>query len=150
MEARLQDVQHISHDVLASIRCKLQKMFRQCAGRSRSELSAPCAEHRARTGGKAGDADFEDSSETVHIELIRLNDVTCRAIDQALDRIEAGTYGICQECEETIQLKRLKAAPEATLCLDCKNNEEEASPAQHLTRATGNLPMTSLRASGRV
>ena len=46
-------------------------------------------------------------------------------IDQALGRIDEGTYGQCVLCEEDIGLKRLKARPVATLCIDCKSQQEK-------------------------
>jgi DnaK suppressor protein len=45
-------------------------------------------------------------------------------IDEALKRIEDGTYGICEQCEEPIGIERLKARPVTTLCIDCKNQQE--------------------------
>jgi DnaK suppressor protein len=45
-------------------------------------------------------------------------------IDEALDRIEKGGYGICEECEEPIGVERLKARPVTTLCIDCKSAQE--------------------------
>jgi DnaK suppressor protein len=47
-----------------------------------------------------------------------------RDIDAALDRIDEGTYGICEECQEPIGEARLKALPYATLCVDCKADRE--------------------------
>lgn len=51
-------------------------------------------------------------------------------IDEALERIEKGIYGICEECEEEISDDRLKAAPETTLCIDCKKKQELAEKAR--------------------
>jgi DnaK suppressor protein len=48
-----------------------------------------------------------------------------RKIDQALVRLENGTYGICEECEEEISVERLKVRPVTTLCIECKRNEEK-------------------------
>jgi DnaK suppressor protein len=45
-------------------------------------------------------------------------------IREALDRIEDGTYGICEECEEEISAERLKARPVTTLCIECKKRQE--------------------------
>jgi DnaK suppressor protein len=47
-----------------------------------------------------------------------------REIDEALDRIDEGTYGVCEECGEAISAPRLKALPYATLCVDCKADRE--------------------------
>jgi DnaK suppressor protein len=46
------------------------------------------------------------------------------AIDAALSRIEAGTYGKCVNCGAQIPEERLEAMPWATLCIDCKRKEE--------------------------
>jgi len=45
-------------------------------------------------------------------------------IDKALQKIEAGTFGVCERCEEEISLKRLEARPETTLCIRCKEEQE--------------------------
>jgi RNA polymerase-binding protein DksA len=46
------------------------------------------------------------------------------AIDAALERINAGTYGRCANCGGEISPERLEAIPWSTLCLDCKRREE--------------------------
>ena len=45
-------------------------------------------------------------------------------IREALDRIENGTYGVCEDCGENISVKRLKARPVTTQCIECKMEEE--------------------------
>ncbi|MEZ4451710.1 MAG: TraR/DksA C4-type zinc finger protein [Nannocystaceae bacterium] len=45
-------------------------------------------------------------------------------IEHALRTIDEGVYGICEECEEPISLKRLQARPEAPLCIQCKEAQE--------------------------
>ena len=46
-------------------------------------------------------------------------------IDTALRKIDDGGYGLCEECEEPISLKRLQARPEAQLCIQCKEAQEK-------------------------
>jgi DnaK suppressor protein len=46
-------------------------------------------------------------------------------IKDALERIENGTYGICESCEEDISDERLKARPVTTLCINCKKRQED-------------------------
>jgi RNA polymerase-binding protein DksA len=48
-------------------------------------------------------------------------------IDQALARIEDGTYGKCESCSKNINLQRLKALPYTRLCIECKEKEEAGS-----------------------
>ncbi len=49
-------------------------------------------------------------------------------IDDALLRIEDGTYGKCFECGKTIPMKRLKVVPHARFCIACKEAEEKKKP----------------------
>ncbi len=46
-------------------------------------------------------------------------------IKEALERIENGTYGICESCDEAISNERLKARPVTTLCIECKKKQED-------------------------
>ena len=45
-------------------------------------------------------------------------------IEDALNRIREGTYGICEECEEQIVPGRLKVMPFTRVCVNCKSKEE--------------------------
>ena len=45
-------------------------------------------------------------------------------IDRALARIDDGSYGVCESCEQPIGKMRVMAFPRATLCLSCKQREE--------------------------
>ena len=46
-------------------------------------------------------------------------------LNEALERIENKTYGICRSCSKQIQIKRLEAVPHATQCIECKTEEEK-------------------------
>ena len=48
-----------------------------------------------------------------------------RRIDAALVRVENDDYGICQECGEPINPKRLEFDPTVTLCIDCASSAEQ-------------------------
>jgi DnaK suppressor protein len=47
-----------------------------------------------------------------------------REIDNALEKLKSGTYGLCELCNKPIGLKRLKVMPSARLCIECKSKEE--------------------------
>lgn len=47
-----------------------------------------------------------------------------RAVEEALERMEAGTFGECQECGEQISDRRLQAIPWARLCIECQEEQE--------------------------
>ncbi len=48
-----------------------------------------------------------------------------RSLDEALARIERGTYGKCEDCGDLISFKRLNAVPGARLCIACKSKSEK-------------------------
>ncbi|HET8761594.1 MAG TPA: TraR/DksA C4-type zinc finger protein [Nitrospiria bacterium] len=48
-----------------------------------------------------------------------------KKIDEALDRLTNGTFGVCESCGGEISIKRLKARPVTTLCIECKTKQEE-------------------------
>lgn len=48
-----------------------------------------------------------------------------KKIDDVLDRIDNGTFGICDDCGMEINIKRLDARPVTTLCMECKTQQEE-------------------------
>ena len=67
------------------------------------------------------------SSEYTQSMIFRLRDrekFLLAKIDKALARIENGTFGICEKCEEEISMKRLEARPVTTLCIRCKEDQE--------------------------
>ncbi len=74
-------------------------------------------------------ADLSDraTAETeLHFDL-RVKDREQKLIDkitEALARIEEGGFGVCERCGDLIELERLKARPIATLCIDCKTEQE--------------------------
>jgi DnaK suppressor protein len=51
-------------------------------------------------------------------------------IREALDRIDAGTYGVCELCGGEISEKRLIARPVTTMCIDCKSRQEALERAR--------------------
>jgi len=68
------------------------------------------------------------SSEYNQSMVFRLRDrekFLLKKIDKALARIDDGTFGICERCEEEISIKRLEARPVTTLCIRCKEEQEK-------------------------
>src|SRR3954470_18056884 len=45
-------------------------------------------------------------------------------IDEALGRIDDGSFGTCTDCEEPIEIRRLEARPVSTMCIACKERQE--------------------------
>ncbi len=55
-----------------------------------------------------------------------------KKIRKALERIDDGSYGLCEECGEEIGEKRLEARPVTTLCIECKSKQEQEEKAKGL------------------
>ena len=70
-------------------------------------------------------ADQASGNNEVHIALkLKQTDAKIlRAIEEALSRIEKGTYGICRDCGEPIAEARLNAIPWARVCITCKEKQ---------------------------
>jgi DnaK suppressor protein len=80
--------------------------------------------------GTDGIQDMADAASNTYTADILMsisdNDLTIlKDIDSALDKISKGTYGICEECEEKINEKRLEANPVARYCITCKRQMEQ-------------------------
>ena len=83
---------------------------------------------RRRRRGRPTRTSADSASETLDREIeLSLEDNAdhlLAAIDAALARIDAGTYGMCERCGEPIEHERLEALPYATKCIECKRLEE--------------------------
>jgi len=67
----------------------------------------------------------EHSSEQEKSMAMRIRSINeIKQIDDALEKMHKGVYGICTSCEETIETKRLKAMPFVKYCLDCQEENE--------------------------
>jgi DnaK suppressor protein len=80
-------------------------------------VSGSADQHMADTATETVDREIDYTLEEADERLLT-------AIDQALARIDAGTYGVCVNCGAQIAPERLDAMPWATLCIDCKRKEE--------------------------
>jgi DnaK suppressor protein len=79
---------------------------------------APSDDHMADHGTTMYDQDLT-------LTLVEDQQETIQQIDEALGRIDAGTYGACDHCEVPIAKARLDALPHAKLCLECQERLEE-------------------------
>jgi DnaK suppressor protein len=70
-------------------------------------------------GKRIGDGTSEAISRITEAGVGGTLEVTLARVDRALEKIEDGSYGLCDNCGQPIAPDRLKAAPESTLCVDC-------------------------------
>ncbi len=71
-----------------------------------------------------GDLSVVDLSEDISLKQLSTHRETLIKIDAALKKIDEGTYGICEDCGDTISEERLKVIPFAILCRDCQEKKE--------------------------
>jgi len=73
--------------------------------------------------GETSEADIQDD---IEFALIQMKAETLQRIEEALARLEEGSYGNCFECGEEISPQRLRALPFAVRCRDCEEARELA------------------------
>lgn len=104
---------------------KLKERLTDERARIVEELSAMGADPEESGIEISSDDGFADSAASTaeKAELLALVErlrETLADLDDALERIEAGSYGICDGCGEHIPLERLEARPQARLCMSCQ------------------------------
>ena len=82
--------------------------------------------------GQDGIQDIGDEAANIYNKqiLLSLNEserVRLQEVDESLDRIANGTYGICEECGGPINLKRLEVRPVAKYCVPCLTKMEKGT-----------------------
>ncbi len=99
----------------------LKKRVAIIAEGGQKPLSAPM-----HNNTRQGDlADQASGTNEVHIQLkLKQTDAKIlQAIEEALKRIDEGTYGICRDCGELISTARLNAIPWTRVCITCKEKQ---------------------------
>jgi DnaK suppressor protein len=91
--------------------------------------SALAAAHNSAEPGETSEADLHGD---IEFALIQMKSETLARIDEALARLEEGTYGYCFECGEEIAERRLRALPFAVRCKDCEEAREVAQQRERL------------------
>jgi len=82
----------------------------------------------------AEEQSVNDFVRDVELALIEMTSETLGQIDEAMHRLEAGTYGVCANCGTEIAEARLKAVPFATLCRACQEAQESLQAEQREVR----------------
>ena len=92
-------------------------------------------EHDLRVGKESGDEASEDIVDRANnayqrefmFNLSGGERRLLRQVEEALERLDQGEYGVCAHCQEPIGAQRLKAIPWARYCVDCQEKEERGS-----------------------
>jgi DnaK suppressor protein len=90
--------------------------------------------HEVMDPGETSEVDIQ---EDIEFALIQMKAETLNKINEALSRLEEGTYGRCFECAEEIAEPRLRALPFAVRCKDCEEARENAQKRERMTQRRG-------------
>jgi len=118
--------------------------------RSLREAIPAAATHDVRD---AEEQSVDEFVQEVDLALMQMKTDTLRKIDQAIQRLEQGKYGRCEECDQEIAAARLRALPFAVLCRDCQEASEDAvryeREAKAFARLQKELQSVTLRTGAR-
>ena len=92
------------------------RVLQRAGGADTGELST-VDQHPADSGTNLADADREEAS----LEILQAQQERIR---EALERLDAGTYGQCVDCGQALPEERLEVRPEAARCLSCQQKAE--------------------------
>ena len=123
-ENKQQEFRRLTSAELKETRQKLIELRERILENMRKEL----ADYRHRSSSNSADpidqaADAYDDNVT--FEIAANNDEELEQIESALEKIEKGTYGLCEMCSVAISPTRLKILPFATRCVNCRQSYEK-------------------------
>jgi DnaK suppressor protein len=110
---------------------EIRKQLEEDGAALRADIGRAAAEVAERLGDSVSDAGDDQADAGAKAfereQELALTQNAQELLDQtthALERIDAGTYGVCESCGKPIGKARLQAFPRATLCVQCKQREE--------------------------
>ncbi len=113
-------------DLLTGERDRLLRELGEIEARTARRNKLDAAIEREDFDESAGDAAADTLERGTDMALERNVHDLLEQVELSLDKIESGTYGICDTCGEPIAERRLKALPYATLCLACRDLMERS------------------------
>lgn len=78
------------------------------------------------SGRDLADEAYDLYTKTLMLGKVETDALKLRLVEQALQRLDADTYGVCIECEDKIDDKRLEYVPFARYCTECKSELEKS------------------------
>lgn len=83
-------------------------------------------ELREQTSGDVVDFALDSAQDEISSQLAEVESRELAQIENALESMRHGTYGICDGCQKPVPLARLQALPYATTCIECQREAEKA------------------------
>jgi DnaK suppressor protein len=82
-------------------------------------------ELRAQTAGDIVDAALDSAQDEISSQLAEVESRELASVENALERMRKGQYGVCEGCSCKIPMARLNALPYATYCIECQREAEK-------------------------
>jgi DnaK suppressor protein len=116
-----------------------REILNEVQGRIRDQREADAwgKVHEVLDAGESSEADIQ---EDIEFALIQMKAETLTKINDALGRLEEGTYGYCSDCGGEISEQRLRALPFAVRCKDCEEAREVAADREKAMAQKRNGP----------
>ncbi len=92
-------------------------------------------ELRSESPGDVVDAAYDSAQDEISSQLAEVESRELANIENALERMKAGSYGQCEVCGGRIPMARLNALPYATMCIECQRDLERSGPGGAPQRA---------------
>lgn len=127
----------LSKDQLKQLQTQLREQRQALLETIRGELSASDNQHFQDLAGRvhdSGEASVADLLSDLNLAMIDQHVDELRAVEQALQRVAMGTYGVCIECGKPIEYERLKAYPAASRCLEHQRQYEKTHAGEQVPR----------------
>jgi len=121
-------------DSLSNLRAILVKRRDALRSALAGDLSL-LKELRSESPGDVIDAAYDSAQDEISSQLAEVESRELANIENALERMKAGTYGQCEVCGGRIPLARLNALPYATVCIECQRELERPGSAGLIRRS---------------
>jgi DnaK suppressor protein len=133
MDVHISSGKHMNHDRYAELTRILEERRREIMDQVQEKIR----DVRTDSPNDEGVLDAAESSEAdiqdeIEFALIQMKAETLHKIEEALRRLEEGSFGYCFECGEEISERRLRALPFAVRCKDCEEARETAQQRERV------------------
>lgn len=120
------------HEALVNLRAILVRRRDALRSALAGDLSL-LKELRSESPGDVVDAAYDSTQDEISSQLAEVESRELANIENALERMKAGKYGLCEVCSGKIPMARLNALPYATMCIACQREvERSGSTAERL------------------